>query len=85
MHTKTSHNLGVFDEHVHELTDYDRSFYVLEGPTDNLYEDTIKGLIEIVPLRARENPWEQWICTEGKEPINDDNNFCEDYFASLNN
>jgi len=64
MYKGTSQNLDVFEEAVHSL-DYDRSFYVPEGQTDNLYEDAKNGLIEIVPLRATENPWEQWICTEG--------------------
>ena len=80
----TSGELGVFEEHAHQI-DYDRAFYTLTGPTDNLYEDTKNGLIEIVPLRARENPWEQWICTEGKVPRDDPNLFCETYFSNLNN
>ena len=84
-HTKTSQELGVFEEYAHQI-DYENAYYTIAGPTDNLFEDGQNGLLEIVVLRALDKPWEAYICTEGQTPRDDDEfGFCAAYFESLNN
>ena len=85
METSISQDLGIFIDRRGEGVPLDHAFYRLTGPTDNLWEDGKNGLIEIAPHRATDYNFMQWICREDKEPVNDPNEFCATYFASLNN
>ena len=82
-HTKTSPELGDFEEHLDPVA-LDRAYYTVVGPSGNLYDDSLAGEIAIAPLRALDTPWQAGICEPGETPIRDPDGLCAAYLASLN-
>ena len=83
--TDVNQDVGYFVNRLYDINP-DHAWYKLESPTGNIVQDAEDLLpITIVPHRALEEPWEQYICEEGETPSADREGRCAAYFASLNN